>query len=201
MFSYHKMLCFMRLSFPSQLFHKLSNLLTFFVFFPDRVLPCHIPKVIPLSYFVGLNDNSTTTMIALSSQNLESSWPSRVIKLPSYLKDFRCYSVSHNNVPIAHPLSHVLSYDLLSSNHKAFVCSIFSHFEPTTYSQVAKVPKWNEAMIVDLKALESNGTWTLTTLLAGKCPVGCKWVYHIKYRSDGSLKRYKAHLVAQGYTQ
>ena len=56
-------------------------------------------------------------------------------------------------------------------------------------------------MIVDLKALESNGTWTLTTLLAGKCPVGCKWVYHIKYRSDGSLKRYKAHLVAQGYTQ
>ena len=201
MFSYHKMLCFMRLSFPSQLFHKLSNLLTFFVFFPDRVLPCHIPKVIPLSYFVGLNDNSTTTMIAPSSQNLESSWPSRVIKLPSYLKDFRCYSVSHNNVPIAHPLSHVHSYDLLSSNHKAFICSIFSHSEPTTYSQVAKVPKWNEAMIVDLKALESNGAWTLTTLLAGKCPVGCKWVYHIKYRSDGSLKHYKAHLVAQGYTQ
>ncbi|RVW73557.1 Retrovirus-related Pol polyprotein from transposon RE1 [Vitis vinifera] len=31
---------------------------------------------------------------------------------------------------------------------------------------VAKVPKWNEAMIVDLKALESNGAWTLTTLLA-----------------------------------
>ena len=149
-------------------------------FFFDRVLPCHIPNVTH-SYFIDVNANSTTTMIAPSSQNLESSWPSRVIKPSSYLKDFRCYPVSHNNVPIAHPLSHVLSYNLLSSNHKAFVCAISSHFEPTTYSQVAKVPEWNEAMIVELKALESNGTWTLTTFLTGKCLIGCKGVYHIKY--------------------
>ncbi|RVX11458.1 hypothetical protein CK203_015748 [Vitis vinifera] len=29
-------------------------------------------------------------------------------------------------------------------------------------------------------------------------PIGCKWVYSIKFRSDGSLERYKAHLVALG---
>ena len=31
--------------------------------------------------------------------------------------------------------------------------------------------------------------------------VGCKWIYNIKSRSDRSIERYKAHLVAKGFTQ
>ena len=31
--------------------------------------------------------------------------------------------------------------------------------------------------------------------------VGCKWIYKIKSRSDGSIEHYKAHLVAEGFTQ
>ncbi|KAL6325554.1 hypothetical protein AAG906_023399 [Vitis piasezkii] len=46
-----------------------------------------------------------------------------------------------------------------------------------------------------------NGTWSLTTLPHGKWAVGCKWVYKLKFRADGSLKRHKARLVAKGYTQ
>ena len=34
-----------------------------------------------------------------------------------------------------------------------------------------------------------------------KKSVGCRWVYTFKYKSDGSLDRYKARLVARGYTQ
>ena len=54
---------------------------------------------------------------------------------------------------------------------------------------------------MEIEALEANGTWTLTTLPKGKKPIGCKWVYKIKYRSDGTIERYKARLVTKRYTQ
>ena len=53
----------------------------------------------------------------------------------------------------------------------------------------------------EIAALEANNSWTLTSLPPDKKPIGCKWVYRIKYKSDGSIKRYKARLVAKGFTQ
>jgi len=50
-------------------------------------------------------------------------------------------------------------------------------------------------------ALQKNETWELVDLPKGKKPVGCKWVFVVKFRVDGSLERYKARLVAKGYTQ
>lgn len=56
-------------------------------------------------------------------------------------------------------------------------------------------------MDVELQALEQNRTWTVVSLPPGKHTVGCKWVYKTKFRSYGSVERYKAQLVAKGYTQ
>ena len=38
-------------------------------------------------------------------------------------------------------------------------------------------------------------------LPAGANVVGWKWVFKLKYKSDGSIERYKARLVAKGYNQ
>ena len=49
----------------------------------------------------------------------------------------------------------------------------------------------------EIAALERTGTWDLVSPPPGIRPITCKWVYKIKTRSDGSLERYKARLVAQ----
>jgi hypothetical protein len=53
----------------------------------------------------------------------------------------------------------------------------------------------------ELQALKDNGTWSFTPLPAGKTPIGCRWVFKIKHKSDGSIERYKTRLVAKGFTQ
>ena len=35
----------------------------------------------------------------------------------------------------------------------------------------------------------------------GQSVVGCRWVYKIKTKADGSVERYKTRLVAKGFTQ
>ena len=54
-------------------------------------------------------------------------------------------------------------------------------------------------MAEDLAALERTGTWDLVSLPPCVRPITCKWVYKFKTRSNGSLARWKARLVACGF--
>lgn len=56
-------------------------------------------------------------------------------------------------------------------------------------------------MDTEIQALPANNTWELTDLPTRKKAIGCKWVFRVKYNSDGSIERYKTRLVAKGYTQ
>ena len=55
-------------------------------------------------------------------------------------------------------------------------------------------------MEAEIDALQKNETWELVYLPSGKKIVGCKWVFAVKIKGDGSLEQYKARLVAKGYT-
>jgi hypothetical protein len=47
----------------------------------------------------------------------------------------------------------------------------------------------------------SNGTWEVVERPYGCKPVGCKWVLKKKLRLNGTIDKYKARLMAKGYTQ
>jgi len=56
-------------------------------------------------------------------------------------------------------------------------------------------------MDAEHQALVRNRTWHLVPPPRGKNIIGCKWVYKVKRKADGSVDRYKARLVAKGYKQ
>ena len=101
----------------------------------------------------------------------------------------------------AYPISQFLSYDKFIFPYTTFAISISSHFEPAIYSEATIIPEWQDATCIELQALEVNSTWSLTNLPPRKCLIGCKWVYKIKYKANGSIERYKARLVAKNFTQ
>ena len=69
------------------------------------------------------------------------------------------------------------------------------------FHQAVGSKAWQQDTDKEISALELNHTWDVVPLPSGKTPIGCKWVYRIKYNPDGSVERYKAQLVAKGYTQ
>jgi hypothetical protein len=73
--------------------------------------------------------------------------------------------------------------------------------EPASYRDAILHPEWQHAMAEEIAALERTGTWDLVPCPPCVCPITCKWVYKVKIRSDGSLERYKARLVARSFQQ
>ena len=56
-------------------------------------------------------------------------------------------------------------------------------------------------MKAKIDSLHQHNVWDLVELPEGRKPVGSKWVFKVKTNADGSTERFKARLVAQGYTQ
>ncbi|RVW98461.1 Retrovirus-related Pol polyprotein from transposon TNT 1-94 [Vitis vinifera] len=100
-----------------------------------------------------------------------------------------------------HPIYNFLSYHRLSSPYSDFVSAISSVSLPKSTHEALSHPGWRQAMVDEMAALHSNGTWDLVVLPSGKSTVGCRWVYAVTVGPDGQVDRLKARLVAKGYTQ
>ncbi|KAM3396010.1 putative protein isoform X1 [Capsicum galapagoense] len=72
---------------------------------------------------------------------------------------------------------------------------------PTSYSQASTQTCWKKAMSDELCALNENSTWDFVDKPTDGVLIGSKWVYSVKMKANGTIDRYKARLVAQGYKQ
>ena len=73
-----------------------------------------------------------------------------------------------------------------------------------TYEEALKCPdwpKWEDAISKELESLKASGTYQLVERPPGANVVGLKWVLRIKKNSAGEVEKYKARLVARGFTQ
>ena len=78
--------------------------------------------------------------------------------------------------------------------------------EPRSFKEAMRRPAeekqmWVEAALKEIQALVENGTFELVELPEGAKAIGSRWVFKVKRNADGSIERYKARLVAQGFSQ
>jgi len=95
----------------------------------------------------------------------------------------------------------IMSYESLPSEYQAFVTTLQSaHIPKKNWKEAKQNPRWKEAMLEELAALEKNDTWELVPSPPRKKVVDCKCVYTVKQNPEGKVERYKARLVAKGYS-
>ncbi|KAG5733847.1 hypothetical protein E4T56_gene4918 [Termitomyces sp. T112] len=61
--------------------------------------------------------------------------------------------------------------------------------------------EWHKAMVEEMNSLKSNGTWHAVYLPAGWRAIRSQWVFKVKHLPDGTVERFKAHVIAQGFSQ
>lgn len=76
--------------------------------------------------------------------------------------------------------------------------------DPETLHEALSAPdkeEWKAAIQSELDSLEASKTWELVPRPKDRKVIKCKWVFRKKYDENGHPQRYKARLVACGYSQ
>ncbi|GJS99435.1 zinc finger, CCHC-type containing protein [Tanacetum coccineum] len=76
--------------------------------------------------------------------------------------------------------------------------------DPKTFDEAMKfqdVTFWKKAINDEMDSIMGNNTWVLADLPPGCKPLGCKWIFKRKLKVDGTIEKFKARLVIQGFKQ
>ena len=80
------------------------------------------------------------------------------------------------------------------------ICFIPSE-EPSSYESAVMEEEWRQAMREEMEAIKKNSTWDLVKPSEQCKPIDFKQIYKIQRNSTGEITRYKACLVAKGYSK
>ncbi|GKC40505.1 ribonuclease H-like domain-containing protein, partial [Tanacetum coccineum] len=111
----------------------------------------------------------------------------RPSKLPARLNEFVL------DDKVKYGLNRYANHSFLSAENYCFVSNQNKYIEPSSYEEVVKDVNWVNAMNEEMNALYENKTWIMTNLPFDGTPIGSKWVFKIKYKSNGEIEMYKAN--------
>ncbi|GKA17452.1 zinc finger, CCHC-type containing protein [Tanacetum coccineum] len=112
----------------------------------------------------------------------------RVRKAKSYGSDFQLYLVEGSRDQVGSQYSYCYSIEE----------------DPRTYNEAMQSRDsafWKEAIDDEIGSIMENNTWILSDLPPGCKPLGCKWIFKRKMKVDGTIDKFKARLVIQGFRQ
>lgn len=92
----------------------------------------------------------------------------------------------------------------VSSKYARNLTAAVCPFEPSSYDEAvscADAEKWHAAINDEIAAHNKNGTWKLVPKNSGIDEIDSKWIFKVKQNADGTVNRFKARLVARGFTQ
>ncbi|GKB53670.1 VIER F-box protein 2, partial [Tanacetum coccineum] len=132
------------------------------------------------------------TNVKSDQPNLRKS--SRTSKLSTKLSNFVL------DDKVKYGINKHVNYSNLSKEDYYFSTNLNKTLKPSSYHEACTNKDWVATMNTKMEALNRNNTWVITDLPPNR-KLGCKWIYKIKNKSNGEIKRYKARLVAKGYNQ
>ena len=73
--------------------------------------------------------------------------------------------------------------------------------EPSSFEEEVQQIIWVDTMVEEYESIVKKSAWEVFLRLVRKLVVGSKWIYKVKQTVDGSVEKYKAIFVAQGFSQ
>lgn len=165
----------------------------------ERTVPPEVPEE-EIEPAIPLPTQSTTEVDGTRlGRGCRQRAPS--VKLKNFVVEAKPQKTKSQQDKSSYPMANYVDCKKFSPQHQAYLAAINSGVEPKSFREAMEDDKWKEAMSGEIDAQERNHSWTVEDLPKGKKAIGCKWVYKLKYKSDGSLERHKARLVALGNKQ
>ena len=85
------------------------------------------------------------------------------------------------------------------SNYVALLSDIIDA-KPTSYEEPAKKKEWKDVMVEEYQSIVKNDVWDVVLRSKQKTMVSSKWIYKTKHSTDGSVDKYKARFMEQGFS-
>ncbi|WJZ90677.1 hypothetical protein VitviT2T_009805 [Vitis vinifera] len=88
---------------------------------------------------------------------------------------------------VKYPMSNYVSTHRLSKSNKSFVNQLSTVSIPNNVQEALADPRCKATMNEEMKSLQKNETWELVECPPGKKPVGCHWIYTMKYKAYAKI--------------